>query len=221
MFNDHMSSWHTSIERVNSRCGFCDAHMTSWTEREKHLALHFKDGADMKDWQGDRGFDDEIDSIIQNDMPAFMIGAQRKTLAPFSATQADHCIDRSDIGVPHSAGSPTTLPTQITPGAEILRSPDQAGAQPFQGTHSYRLTERLLLIYVSEEIGHGRVPSDRQLQKKTSEIMFGPGDEWDQTWADNPQWLEMFRKEAGLISLPLSGGRNAFVGRDVISARQE
>lgn len=193
-FNAYMETWLSTIDTVNSRCGFCDERMTTWAEREKHLAHHFRKGADMKDWKGDRGFDEAIDSIVRDDMPAFMIGQQRNTVEPFSASQADHCV---------GAG----------PGS--VAGPDSGGMDTGNSPHSYRNVERLLLAYVAKEIREGRVPSDKQLQKKTGEIIYGPGhDEWDQTWADNTQWLEQFRKKAGLISLPLTGGKNAFVGHD-------
>ena len=39
-FNEKMESWFSSIDEVNSRCGFCDANMESWTDRQNHLALH-------------------------------------------------------------------------------------------------------------------------------------------------------------------------------------
>ncbi|KAI5458680.1 hypothetical protein BGZ63DRAFT_362191, partial [Mariannaea sp. PMI_226] len=187
-FNDSMKSWLSSIDDVKSRCGFCDAHMSTWTERQKHLAVHFRSGANMKDWKGDRGFDQSIDDLVENDMPVFLIGEQRHTMEPFSASRADHRIE-------------TLAANQI---------------ETSQSSHSYRETERLLLRFVSEEISQGRVPSDRQLQRKTSEIMYGPDNAWDQTWADNSQWLDMFRRKAGLISLPLSGGKNAFVGYDAV-----
>ncbi|KAM5380350.1 hypothetical protein ACJZ2D_003452 [Fusarium nematophilum] len=203
-FNDSMESWLSSIDEVKSRCGFCDAQMDTWAERQKHLAVHFRTGADMKEWKGGRGFDKQIDDLVENDMPVFLIGDQRRTMEPFSASRADHRTEASgldNILVPPSS-------SEASPGLALNQM------ESSQSTHSYREVERLLLRYVSDEISQGRVPSDRQLQRKTSEIIYGPDNAWDPTWADNPQWLDMFRKKAGLVSLPLSGGRNAFVGYD-------
>ncbi|KAK2668223.1 hypothetical protein RAB80_015603 [Fusarium oxysporum f. sp. vasinfectum] len=89
-FNDSMKSWLSSIDDVRSRCGFCDAQLGTWTERQKHLALHFRAGADMREWKGDRGFDQQIEELVENDMPAFLIGDQRRTMEPFSASRVDH-----------------------------------------------------------------------------------------------------------------------------------
>ncbi|KAM6478666.1 hypothetical protein HDV62DRAFT_184726 [Trichoderma sp. SZMC 28011] len=207
-FQEHMESWFFAIDNVRSRCGFCDTNLESWEERQKHLASHFKRGADMKDWKGDRGFDRQIDNLVENDIPAFMIGDQRNTVEPFSASQADH---RAEPPNPIFPGESSV--TGLTE-RRMLDTARGFGEVTIQSPHSQGELKRILLAYVSEEIRQGRVPSDRQLQRKMSEIMYGPDGEWDQTWADNPQWLDLFRKQAGLISLPLSGGKNAFIGID-------
>lgn len=162
----------------------------------------------MKDWKGDRGFDRQIDNLVENDIPAFMIGDQRNTVEPFSASQADH---RAEPPKPIFPGESSV--TELTE-RRMLDTARGFGEVTMQSPHSQGEMKRILLAYVSEEIRQGRVPSDRQLQRKMSEIMYGPDGEWDQTWADNPQWLDLFRKQAGLISLPLSGGKNAFIGID-------
>ncbi|KAI8716395.1 C2H2-type domain-containing protein [Fusarium sp. LHS14.1] len=206
-FNDSMKNWLSSIDDVKSRCGFCDARMDTWPERQKHLAVHFRGGSDMREWKGDRGFEQKIDDLVENDMPVFLIGTQRHTMEPFSASRADHRIELPE-------------PNILGPLNSDEVSPEMADSTPPNrdetSAHSYRQIERLLLKHVSDEISQGRVPSDRQLQKKMSEMMYGPDNAWDQTWADNPQWLDMFRRKAGLISLPLSGGKNAFVGFDEV-----
>ncbi|CVL11701.1 uncharacterized protein FPRN_14923 [Fusarium proliferatum] len=190
-FNDSMKSWLSSIDDVRSRCGFCDAQLDTWTERQRHLALHFRSGTDMREWKGDRGFDQRIEDLVENDMPAFLIGDQRLTMEPFSASRVDHRIETYALS-----------PFSTT----------EASSRESEVPHSHQEVQRLLLQYVSTEISKGHVPSDRQIQRKMSEIIYGPDNSWDSTWADNPQWMDMFRKKAGLISLPLSGGKNAFIG---------
>lgn len=145
----------------------------------------------MRDWKGDRGFDTSIEELVENDMPAFLIGDQRRTMEPFSASRVDHRIDTYPFS-PFSTNDASSRESEVP--------------------HSHQEVQRLLLQYVSTEISKGHVPSDRQIQRKMSEIIYGPDNSWDSTWADNPQWMDMFRKKAGLISLPLSGGKNAFIG---------
>jgi len=179
--------------------------METWTERQKHLATHFRMGVDMREWKGDRGFDQQVDNIVENDIPVFLIGDQRRTMEPFSASRTDH---RSGMSIPN-----ISRPTNIDEPSSALTSNQ---IDSIHSPHSYRDTERVLLKYVSDAISQGYVPSDCQLQRKMSEILYGPDNAWDPTWADNPEWLEMFRRKAGLVSLPLSHGKNAFVGFDAI-----
>lgn len=196
-FTDGMRGWLTTVDAVRSRCGFCNTNMTSWAERDAHLAHHFKNGADMVDWEGDRGLDPEIERLVQDDMPAWLIGQQRRTTEPFSASLHQ---------------------SRITTTTEVLGQEDSGVPQAEANLHSHRDVERQLLSYVSGEIVRGRVPSDAQLQKTCGLMMYGDDydEEWEQTWADNAQWLARFKKKAGLINLPLSGGKNAFVGRDTL-----
>lgn len=204
-FNDSMKSWLSYMNKVKSRCGFCNARMETWTERQKHLATHFRMGVDMREWKGDRGFDQQVDDIVENDIPVFLIGDQRRTMEPFSASRTDH---RSGMSIPN-----ISRPTNIDEPSSALTSNQ---IDSIHSPHSYRDTECVSLKYVSDAISQGYVPSDCQLQRKMSEILYGPDNAWDPTWADNPEWLEMFRRKAGLVSLPLSHGKNAFVGFDAI-----
>ncbi|KAH6693565.1 hypothetical protein F5X68DRAFT_227974 [Plectosphaerella plurivora] len=202
-FNERMTAWVVAVDDVRSRCGFCDARMDSWAAREKHLADHFRSGKDMRDWTGDRGFDPDVEASVRDDMPAYMIAHQRETMDPFSASRADHRVqDDADDG------------NDITPETSVAAENPSA--------HSPRHAERVLLAYISAEIKQGRVPTDEQIRTKLGIVIYGPEyDEWEHTWADDPQWLEQLRKKAGLISLPLSQGKNAFVGLDALAVGDE
>ncbi|KAH8200662.1 hypothetical protein TruAng_005199 [Truncatella angustata] len=45
-------------EDLKSRCGFCQAALSSWDERGNHLTKHFRAGHTMADWVGDVGIED-------------------------------------------------------------------------------------------------------------------------------------------------------------------
>ncbi|KAL4885652.1 hypothetical protein BJY04DRAFT_231088 [Aspergillus karnatakaensis] len=47
-----LASLKTNLDAVNSRCGFCNVAMASWTEREQHMAEHFLQGLTMASWAG-------------------------------------------------------------------------------------------------------------------------------------------------------------------------
>lgn len=211
-FNEKMESWFSSIDEVNSRCGFCDARLGKWTERQRHLAQHFKKGEDMKDWKGDRGFDDHIENLVENDMPVFMIGDERRTMEPFSATQLGHQAETETLNIPALINELGLLDQTVLETTESKANPQQQKSSSGSWTHSYRQVEALLLAYVLEQLSRGRVPCDKQLHERTSEFMYGPDNAWDKTWADNPEWFQSFKKKAGLISLPFTDGKNAFIG---------
>ncbi|KAK0130075.1 hypothetical protein ONS96_000610 [Cadophora gregata f. sp. sojae] len=65
-FVDSIESWKSIRTSIHSRCGFCDALLSSWTGRVEHLAEHFIDGYSVaEDWTGDWGFDEEIVSVLE------------------------------------------------------------------------------------------------------------------------------------------------------------
>jgi hypothetical protein len=64
-----MEGWKLECDDVQSRCGFCDISMTTWTERVDHLAEHFREGKTMADWSGNWGFDSATLEMVENSMP--------------------------------------------------------------------------------------------------------------------------------------------------------
>ncbi|EEU38098.1 uncharacterized protein NECHADRAFT_48111 [Fusarium vanettenii 77-13-4] len=64
-----MEGWKLECDDVQSRCGFCDISMTTWTERLDHLAEHFREGKTMADWRGNWGFDSATLEMVENSMP--------------------------------------------------------------------------------------------------------------------------------------------------------
>lgn len=61
-----LDAWRGSGGNVQSRCGFCDCSLSTWTARAEHLAEHFKNGARMQQWVGDWGLDSSAMSILRN-----------------------------------------------------------------------------------------------------------------------------------------------------------
>lgn len=82
-----MNAWNSKISEVKSRCGFCGETFSLWTDRNDHLADHFRRGKAMKDWKGDRGFEPSIAMLVQSAMPPYLIGAESLDLEPFSASK--------------------------------------------------------------------------------------------------------------------------------------
>lgn len=82
-----MNAWSSKLSEVKSRCGFCGEIFLLWTDRNDHLADHFRRGKSMKDWEGDRGFEPSIAMLVQSAMPPYLIGAESLDLEPFSASK--------------------------------------------------------------------------------------------------------------------------------------
>ncbi|KAL4780531.1 hypothetical protein BJX76DRAFT_364294 [Aspergillus varians] len=86
-FDPSMDQWRSHTTEIISRCGFCGITLTTWKGRADHLATHFKNGADMLQWQGDWGFEPVVESLVENAMPPYLIGHERNTLDPFKLSE--------------------------------------------------------------------------------------------------------------------------------------
>ncbi|KAM6530280.1 hypothetical protein FALCPG4_008407 [Fusarium falciforme] len=82
-----MDSWKTDNAEIRSRCGFCGEALSSWAIRVDHLADHFKSGSTMADWKGDWGFDHDVNEMIENAIPPYLIHCEQTSPLPFSVTQ--------------------------------------------------------------------------------------------------------------------------------------
>jgi len=54
--------------------------------------------------------------------------------------------------------------------------------------------------YVKEQTQIGVIPTDEMLQRHARQILYEDDDSWNQTAADNQEWLELFKKAHGLPS---------------------
>ena len=167
----NMGTWKSQVERVNSRCGFCDKGFTLWPERNDHIAQHFRNGALMKDWRGCRGLDPPVALAVENAMPPYLIGMESTGMNPFKASCS------KDNGETDEVDNGITAKTNPTP-FEYLTA---------------RLTD-----FVQRARTSGELVTDEMLQKEARCIVYSDDDPWNQTSADNPEWLEMFKQGVGL-----------------------
>ncbi|KAL2813452.1 hypothetical protein BJX63DRAFT_421310 [Aspergillus granulosus] len=175
-FPPSIDSWKSKVNRVNSRCGFCSQTFELWSERNEHLAQHFRKGALMKDWRGHHGLDPAVALAVENSMPPYQIGIEAESLQPFSATRSNQ--------------------TDPMTGAAINPS-------AFEYFTSL-LTERIRRAQVANEI-----ITDERIQAEARKVLFGDDDPWNQTPADNPEWLRLFK--LGLGTYPEDPPREEWV----------
>lgn len=187
-----VESWGAQVTHINSRCGFCAATFTLWAERNSHLAAHFRDGFTMNKWKGCRGLDPVVALAVENAMPPYLIGAESIGIDPFSASKRSLNSRHASL-VGFMNDRPSQQPT------------------PFEF-----LTERLIR-FVQETQSAGVPITDDSIQREARFFIYGDEDPWNQTAADNPDWLQLFKDGMGL-GQPLSSIHNDNVGCSVRSS---
>ncbi|KAK8188423.1 uncharacterized protein BKA78DRAFT_229357, partial [Phyllosticta capitalensis] len=176
--NGLMESWKSETTYIRSRCGFCCKTFDTWQDRVDHLAKEFRNGAQMKDWKGCRGFDPQVALLVTNAMPPYLIGSESKTPNPFKASEPASILQQEGIGPDIS------LPSNNVPGTT-------------SATCWEILTVRLGR-FTKLQMSRGIMPTDEMLQREARRIIYDNDDGWEQTAADNPEWLELFKKAHGI-----------------------
>ena len=204
-----MDNWKSTAVHINSRCGFCAKRFTVWQERVDHLTAHFKSGARMSEWKGCRGLDPAVAAQVTNAMPPYLIGIESVSPIPFSA--ANRATWRSYV--------PQTEPelgnlSGIDNMNAYQDDADMTGL-PVKATCWEILTVRLGQ-YANEMSKRGHVLTDEMLQAQARRILYDDDDTWNQTAADNPEWLDLFKKAHGLDFIPSDvGGQGQQIPEDL------
>lgn len=201
-----IDSWKVTVGNITSRCGFCGTRMGTWDERTMHLAEHFRQGRTMKDWTGDHDFDPQIAAMVTNALPPYLIHSESQCVVPFSSTDGGGTRDHFD-----------QICSQIRlDDPDSWRDQDRAG-QP-SGTSTVdssfesapfpppRVFVDALCFYLSRyakrQMELGVVPTDAMMQEESRRIIYSCDDGWNQTVADNPEWLANFRRRFSFTGSP-------------------
>ncbi|KAH7135602.1 hypothetical protein B0J11DRAFT_518746 [Dendryphion nanum] len=225
-----MDSWKTEVQLIKSRCGFCGMNFEKWQDRADHLAKEFRNGASMQNWKGCRGLDPHVASHVMNAMPPYLIANESKSPFPFSATNSasmkQHNLylvqdDLEYLLPPLNTTSPTTgvaasYPmgdvsidgsSTLSPAGPPNNTPEHtssASVSPIP--HPYATCWEILTLRLGrfarqhmEKYGPNTI-TDQLLQEESRRILYGTDDAWEQTAADNPEWLNLFKKSHGIQS---------------------
>lgn len=171
----NIASWKSEVTEINSRCGFCAATFTRWSERNDHIAGHYKEGTTMRDWKGCRGFVPAVALAVDNAMPPYLIGIESTGIDPFSASRRGKARTGSNTACQEQEHS-TIQPT------------------PFE-----QLTEHLIR-FVRAKQAVGALITDESIQREARCLLYGDDDSWNQTAADNSEWLNFFKDGMGINS---------------------
>lgn len=181
-----IDDWKIETKNITSRCGFCSETMSNWDERTDHLAKHFRRGFTMKDWKGEHEFPPSIAAHLKNAYPPYLLGWESESIVPFSATSTDvrhqyaqvssrvFAAEREEAGSDPSLGFP---------------DPNKSEFDNFLNVFTRHLGR-----YARGQMKQGIVPTDEMFQKESRRVLFDGEDAWDQTIADNPDWLSAFRR---------------------------
>jgi hypothetical protein len=205
-----IDDWKLESAPVTSRCGFCDAQLGSWDVRTDHVAAHFRSGKTMADWKGDHGFDPDINARVSNAFPPYLIAAQAETLVPFSATNHES-IDHTKQVISHMQLELLTSATQdhhigpnVSPIADQQPSDGltaNGNFSPQQGVETRLFADiltRHLARFARQQMMLGVMPTDEMFQRESRRVLYQDADdEWNQTVADNPEWIRQFRERTG------------------------
>ncbi|KAJ5119420.1 hypothetical protein N7448_010089 [Penicillium atrosanguineum] len=181
-----IDDWKIETKNITSRCGFCSETMPNWDERTDHLAKHFRRGFTMKDWKGEHEFPPSIAAHLKNAYPPYLLGWESESIVPFSATSTDvrhqyaqvssrvFAAEREEAGSDPSLGFP---------------DPNKSEFDNFLNVFTRHLGR-----YARGQMKQGIFPTDEMFQKESRRVLFDGEDAWDQTIADNPDWLSAFRQ---------------------------
>lgn len=204
---EFMENWKSVAVNINSRCGFCAQRFTVWQERVDHLTAHFKAGAQMSEWKGCRGLDPAVAAQVTNAMPPYLIGVESKSPIPYSATKRAtwrHGLDTVGLG-------PAYQDQEYGTFAAMEGSHNGGGKATCWEILTVRLGK-----YANDMARHGLTITDEMLQAEARRILYGSDDAWNQTAADNPEWLDLFKKAHGLNFIPDQiGGQGKHVPADL------
>ena len=168
----------------------------------------------MKSWKGCRGFDTAVHCQITNAMPPYLIEDEARSPFPFSATSGasmyQHVVTEPNVANTSSGLGDEGLnfltgsndKAQCGDGMQGTASNTKASEQPsiLRKTTCWEVLTLRLGDFVREQIALGITPSDDILQQEARKLLYGDYDSWNQTAADNPEWLALFKKAHGIIS---------------------
>jgi hypothetical protein len=180
-FTRAMEDWKSKLVEIQSRCGFCDETFQLWSERNDHLAHHFRNGASMKDWKGARGLEPAVATLVRHSIPPYLISTEATAMIPFSAERGN-------------------LQPQQHQRQEITPEPHFPQTSSTPTSFEYLVSE--LGKFAMSQRAHNLIPTDQTLQEKARLIVYGDNDPWNQTAADNSQWLELFKQGYGIAEPP-------------------
>ncbi|KAJ5666038.1 uncharacterized protein N7477_008486 [Penicillium maclennaniae] len=197
-----LDEWKTDSVQVTSRCGFCDHRLESWEERVEHLAVHFKKGLTMRHWHGDHEFEPSIAAQVINAVPPYLLASESISMVPFSATNfnsKDHFAQissRADGANTRVEGSlkESEFQGRDKSTAMLASSLEQLQTRDVPLNTFLEVVTMHLGQFARQNMSQGIIPTDEMFQREARRVLYDSDDPWNQTFADNPEWIADFRR---------------------------
>ncbi|KAJ4338741.1 hypothetical protein N0V87_003656 [Didymella glomerata] len=191
-----IEDWKVNLPPISSRCGFCNARLSSWDERVNHLAAHFRQGKTMADWTGDHGFDATTSTRVACALPPYLLADDSRSLVPFSATNPasrDHFNQMLSLLDQEGMLSSQSQNQTGASGLNVMALPKLV-----ENDTPYMFADVLaqhLSQFARNNIMKGIMPTDEMFQREARRVAFGDEDGWNQTLADNREWLKSWKQQ--------------------------
>ncbi|ESU10021.1 hypothetical protein FGSG_03234 [Fusarium graminearum PH-1] len=190
-----IDAWKVEGPPIKSRCGICDIRMETWQERVEHLAKHFRRGDTMEAWKGEHDFEPHVSARVTNALAPYIIAAEERAPVPFSATDPSsrdhfHQIVKNAGAEVEAAKQPDG---ELPVSPEISPLPEQPVAADISSMSFPEFLVHHLGRYAQQQMSLGIMPTDEMFQTEARKLVYNTMDPWDQTLADNKDWLSCFR----------------------------
>lgn len=138
----------------------------------------------MANWKGDHDFPPDITAQVTNSVPPYLLDFESRTFVPFSATNRD-----TNDHLSQMLSRATFVDASGMPQVEL-----QPVQEPRLNSYTEVLTHHLS-HYAQQMMSRGIIPTDEMFQAEARRLSYDSEDQWDQTIADNLEWLAKFRAE--------------------------
>lgn len=187
-----IDNWKVVAPPMVSRCGICNTMLNTWQGRVDHLAQHYREGKTMDDWRGDHCFEPSIAARVTNALPPYLIGPESKSIVPFSATDSGTKDHLSQIRKSHDDWIAGQGEAEIDdePSTSLPALMDNDPTSTFVNVLTLGLGR-----YARQQMKLGIIPTDEMFQNESRRLLYRTEDAFDQTIADNTEWLNAFRRQ--------------------------
>ncbi|KAJ4402120.1 hypothetical protein N0V91_007481 [Didymella pomorum] len=150
----------------------------------------------MAHWTGDHGFDAATAARVACALPPYLLADDSRSLVPFSATNPasrDHF--NQMLSLLDQEGMLSLQPQNQTgaSGPNLMALPKLV-----ENDTPYMFADVLaqhLSQFARNNIMKGIMPTDEMFQREARRVAFGDEDGWNQTLADNREWLKSWKQQ--------------------------